>query len=241
MYNIAVVINSCLKFYKTTVDIAIASAKKANIPPANIYVVVGECDEDKDMEFNGDYNIVFCRYVNEAYNASIYFTQTQKGIDEIKKYTHLFYTQDTTEFLENFWENINRYAEHCDDYIKMENIYSKNIAMFNVKWLIENKTELLSYYVNYDKTLIMDYKGGNYKNKDVIYSKFDNLAQWLNEDCLHIFNKGVPVGKFFLNPQKNTFLIKKYNDEFRLATVYNNPGIIKYQKNWGQGDWNLTL
>ena len=36
-------------------------------------------------------------------------------------------------------------------------------------------------------------------------------------------------------------MIKLYSDEERKATVYENPGIIKLQKNWGQGGWNLSL
>jgi len=244
MNNIAISINSCYKFHKKTIESIINSSKKANIPSKNIYIIVGESDDETDIIFNGDYNIVYCKYVNEAYNSAIYFTQNERGIEEIKKYTHIFYTQDTTDFLENFWDNIQIISNNCDDYIKLEPIYSKNIGLFNVKWLIENKTELLSYYINYDKELIRDIKGANLKNKDLIYKKFNNLAQWLNEDCLFMFNGngGEPLGKFFINQDKPMFFIKKYSDEYRLATVYNNPGIIKYQKNYGKGgEWDLNL
>jgi len=39
-----------------------------------------------------------------------------------------------------------------------------------------------------------------------------------------------------------TYIIKKYTDTDRMASEYNEPGIIKYQANWGQGgSWNLEL
>jgi hypothetical protein len=243
MCTIAIIINSCFKFYNTTIEPIIKSAENAKIPSENIYVVVGESDEETDIIYNGRYNIIFCKYVNEAYNSAIYFTQTQRGIQEINKYTHFFYTQDTTDFLDCFWEKINKYALVCDSYIKLEHICSKNIGFFNVKWFLENKTDLLSYYVNYDKNLILKYKSAEFPNKELIYGKFNNLAQWLNEDCLFMFdgNGGTPLGKTFEN-NVTRYMINKYNNGDRLANVYNEPGIIKYQKNWGQSsDWDITL
>jgi len=242
MSSIAIIINSCQKFYETTIDKIIDSAKKANIPSSHIYIIVGECEEDIEMTFTGNYNIVFCKYVNEAYNSAIYFTQTKKGREEIQKYSHFFYTQDTTMFLEHFWDRIQSYVEVCSSYIKLEELYSKNIGFFNVEWFLENKTELMSYYVNYDKSRIMDYKAGDFPNKDLIYNKFNHLARWLNEDCLYLFGPNhEPLGYSFTNPTKDIFMVKIYSEEERRATVYENPGIIKYQKNWGQGGWNLNL
>ena len=61
MSSIAIIINSCQKFYETTIDKIIDSAKKANIPSSHIYIIVGECEEDIEMNFTGNYNIVFCK------------------------------------------------------------------------------------------------------------------------------------------------------------------------------------
>lgn len=239
--SVAVIINSCYKFYETTIDKIMDSARKAHIPSHQIYIVVGECEEESEMTFTGDYNIVFCKYANIDYNASIFFTQSYKGREELKKYSHFFYTQDTSIFMEHFWDTIQNYV-YCSSYIKIENISSKNTGFFNVSWFLENKTELMSYYVNYDKSLIVDYKSGDFPNKDLIYSKFNNLARWLNEDCLFLFGPNhESQGDVFINHRKNSFMIKLYSDEERKATVYENPGIIKLQKNWGQGGWNLSL
>ena len=243
MSSVAIIINSCYKFYKSTIDNIIQSSKKAKIPSENIYIVVGECDEETDLIYNGEYNIVFVKYVNESFNSAIYFTQTKRGISEISKYTHIFYTQDTSEFLDHFWEKIKFYSEDCNSYIKLENACSKNIGLFNVKWFLENKTELMSFYINYDKNLILNYKSAEFPNKELIYSKFNNLPRWLNEDALFIFdgNGGQPLGKIFIN-NKQMYMVSKYSNEKRLATVYYEPGIIKYQKNWGQSsNWDLTL
>jgi hypothetical protein len=248
--SVAVLINSCEKFWNTTMDVIIPSAKKANIPGRDIFIIVGECDEERDIEYNeeGGFNIVYCRYVNEAYNTAIYFTQHPKGRDIISQYSHLFYTQDTSSFMEHFWDKINLYAPQCDSYIKLQYQCAKTIGLFNVQWLLDNKTDLLSYYVNYDKSLILKYKDGDFPNKELIYTKFNNLPQWLNEDALFMFdgNGGYPIGHYFINPDIKTYVKTIYNGGgLRKASIFVEPGIIKYQKNWGQygpdAGWDLTL
>lgn len=241
MSSIAIIINSCQKFYKTTIDPIIESAKRANIPSQNIYVVVGESDDETPITRNPDYNIVFCKFVNIDYNGIIYFTQTTNGSNELKKYTHFFYIHDTCKFMPSFWRKIRDYARTCETYIKLESIGSKNIGLINVEWFLNNKKELFSYYINYDKSLAMLYKDGDFPNKDFIYKRFNNLAKWLNEDCLFIFDNFNPIGQVFNNPMKKSYIEKTYSKEDRKATEYLEPGIIKYQKNWGQAPWNLDL
>ena len=58
---------------------------------------------------NNDYNIIFCKYCNIDHNAILYFTQTQEGVNELKKYTHFFYMHDTSEFKNDFYDNILNY------------------------------------------------------------------------------------------------------------------------------------
>tara|TARA_B100000482_G_scaffold133659_1_gene97605 strand:+ start:4279 stop:4479 length:201 start_codon:yes stop_codon:yes gene_type:complete len=62
--SLAIIINSCLKYYETTIPVIINSAKKSKIPSNNIYIVVGECDEESKIIRNNDYNIIFCKYCN---------------------------------------------------------------------------------------------------------------------------------------------------------------------------------
>ena len=88
--NVAIIVNSNYNFYETTIEPLIISSKKANIPSANIYVVVGECDHETDIIKKNDYNIIFCKYVNIDYNGIIYFTQTERGLAELNMYTHFF-------------------------------------------------------------------------------------------------------------------------------------------------------
>jgi hypothetical protein len=64
MYNLAIIINSCYGFYDITSEKIIESAKKANIPMANIYIVVGEADYESEIIQKNDYNVVFCKYIN---------------------------------------------------------------------------------------------------------------------------------------------------------------------------------
>ena len=241
--EIAIIINSCQKFHRTTLPFIIDSAKKSHIPANNIYVVVGESDDETDIIKTDHYNIVFCKYVNEAYNGIIYFTQTERGLNELQKYTHFFYTHDTSCFIENFWKKINTYTQNCESYIKLQNLYTKNIGLINVDWFIKNKKELFSYYINYDKSLIMDYKSANFPNKDFIYSKFKNLPRWLNEDAMFLYTDDFePMGDYFKNNNLETFKKQIYSNTERLGTIYNEPGVIKFQANWGQSDnWNLEL
>jgi hypothetical protein len=240
--SIAIIINSCYKFYKTTIIPIIESAKKAKIPSNNIYIVVGDCDEETDIISYDDYNIVFCKFVNIDYNGIIYFTQTERGLNELQKYSHFFYIHDTALFMDFFYQKINTYLNECKSYIKLCDFSTKNIGLFNVEWFISNKKNLFSYYINYDKSLVLQYKDGDLPNKNLIYNNFNNLGRWLNEDALFLFNNYIPLGNSFKNSDIKSYMEKKYSDEYRLGSLYNEPGIIKYQKNYGQGGgWNLEL
>jgi hypothetical protein len=76
-----------------------------------------------------------------------------------------------------------------------------------------------------------------FNNKKVIYQKFNSLPEFLNEDALFSFdgNGGVPLGDVFYNIEIKRYMVNGpyIKNEPRLANVYKNPGIIKYQKNWG--------
>jgi len=219
----------------------IESAKHANIPSKHIYVVVGESDEETDIQYVEDFHIVFCKYVNIDYNGILYFTQTDTGLTELQKYTHFFYIHDTAHFLNHFWNSLSPYYYIVQEYVKLCNKCSKNIGLFNVSWFLKNKKELFSYFINYDKTLAYSYKNGDFINKEFIYSKYNNLPYNLNEDSMFLFNNTEPIGNFFIN-ETETYSEKIYNDEPRLITIYKNPGIAKFQKNWGQNNvWNLSL
>lgn len=238
MMNIALVINSCYEFYDTTIPPIIESAKIAGVPGRHIYVVVGQCDNDRDIVFNGEYNIVFCRYTNIDYTAAVYFTQTEKGRTELSKYSHFFYIHDTCKILPGFWNNLQKYQ--CDTYIKLQKQCSKTIGMFNTDWFLENKTELMRYYANTNQELFMIYKSGDFPNKDEIYAKFKNLAEFPNEDCLFLFDKFIPIGPYFVNGTIPQYVQNIYGTP-RMVSEYSEPGIQKFQKNWGRGGWNVNL
>lgn len=241
MVQIAIIVNSCFEFYEKTIDVLIASAKKAGVPTGYIYVVVGQSDVDSEIISKDGYNIVFCRYVNIDYNGVIYFTQTDTGLEELQNFTHFFYVHDTCTFMDGFWKNINIAALNCDSYIKLERGGSKNMALFNVQWFIESKKDLLSYFINYDKTLQLKYKGGQYVNKSLIFDKYKNLPRNLNEGSVFIFPEESSSSRVFRNEVTN-YMSTLYSSEERRAIVFKNPGIIKYQKNWGLPvAWNLKL
>jgi len=248
MNHVCIIVNSCFHFYEVTIKKLIESCKKAKIPSTSIYVVVGESNDEKDIFFNEEYNIIFCKYINIDYNGVIYFTQTDSGLKELQKYTHFFYTHDTVEFLEDFWEKINTYSNSCDTYIKLDELGSKNMGLINVNWFIENKKELFSYFINYDENLKLNYKMASHPNeipnKDLIYSKFNNLPQWLNEDCVFLFTPHhLPIGDVFNNDIIEQYYINIYNGNERLASVYKEPGLIKYNINHGKAKvrWEMNL
>ena len=228
--NVAVIINTCKSFYETTIPIIINSAKNANIPLENIYVVVGESDTTTDIIRVYGYNIVFCEYINIDYNGVIYFTQTQPGLKELNKYTHFFYTHDTTEFLPYFWVKVNKLANQCNEYIKSKATFTQNIGLLNTKWFIENKKLLFETFVNLNPNLKLQYKESQYPNLQEIYDKFgrENLPPYLGEDALFGFKNFRAVGEF--TDEDKGFIqykINKYNKE-RNAVVYIGFGIIKY-------------
>jgi beta-1,4-mannosyl-glycoprotein beta-1,4-N-acetylglucosaminyltransferase len=239
----AVIVNSCMKFYKTTLPYVLESANKAHIPLRNLYIVVGEADENKIDTSNG-YTLIFTRFVNEAITAAIYFTQTSKGIEELKKYTHFFYTGDTILFLESFWKRLEDHSFHCDSYIKVETIASKSTGFFNVDWVLNTKKNLISCFANTDKSLLWNYKTGENIPRENIIRSFPNLYPYLNEDMLFEYGpERSPMGSVFQNTI-NRYLVKQYSDQERLASVYEDPGLIKFQANYdlaAHGGWKLTL
>jgi beta-1,4-mannosyl-glycoprotein beta-1,4-N-acetylglucosaminyltransferase len=243
--SVAVIVNSCMKYHSTTIPILVESAKKANIPLRNLYIVVGEADENKIDTSNG-YTVIFTRFVVEGNNGVVYFTQTSHGLQELKQYTHFFYTSDTTVFLEQFWKNIEKHAMTCPTYIKVEETYSKGIGFLNVDWFLKNKKELFSYLANTDKTLLFNYKSGeNYPRESQIRSLFPNLFVFLNEDIIFEYKDGIITinGHTFKNTIKR-YHVKQYGGIDRLANVYEDPGLIKFQANYDLkscGGWRLTL
>lgn len=243
--SIAVVVNSCIGFYKTTLPFVVKSAQEAKIPLQNLYIVIGECDEERIDSSNG-YTLIFTRYVNLDYNGVVYFTQDPHGLETLKQYTHFFYTQDTATFMPHFWDTIQKYTKECSSYIKILEYSSKSIGLFSVDWFIENKKEFYSYVANTDKSLKWNYKSSeNFPREELIRSKFTNLYRWLNEDSVFSFSNGHPIGPVFENndPVDYSNIVKIYSDEDRLAVPFKNPGIIKYQINWGQPGmvWKMVL
>jgi len=243
--SVAVIVNSCLSYYKTTLPFILKSATEAKIPLRNLYIVIGECDEEKVDSSNG-YTLIFTRYVNVDCTGVVYFTQTAHGLDTLKQYTHFFYIHDTSTFMEHFWTSIQTHAKTCSSYIKLAERGSKSSGLFSVDWFIENKKELMSYFANTDKSLRWNYKTSeNFPKEEFIRAKFPNLSKWLNEDAVFIFiNKDEPTGPVFENndPVDYSNLIKIYSDQERLIHPFKNPGVIKYQINWGQPgmQWKTT-
>jgi len=236
--NLCVIINSCYKFHQKTIPKIIESAKKAKIPGENIFIVVGECVFENIIKTN-EYTIIYCKYYNADYNGIIYFTQTDNGLNLLKKFNKFFYTHDTASFQPQFWENINNCE--CNDYIKLQEYYSKNTGLINIEWFIFNKKELFKYFINYDPSKLMGYKTGiNVHNEQLILSKFKNLPKYLNEDSIFLFENEKPMGNYFKNEIKS--YIENVYEMPRLVTEYNNPGVNKYQKNWkGDSTWKINL
>jgi len=238
----ALVITSCYKFYTTTIPRLIESAKIGGVPASDIFVVIGESPEDTDITFNGEYNIVFCRYTNVDYNASVYFTQNGAGVSRLSKYTHFFYMHDTCEIMPGFWEQIKQKLPSCDSYVKLLPRYSKTTGLFNTTWFLENKTKLMSYYANTDQSLVMQHKTGDLPNKAEILDAFPgHTSGILNEDGLFMFDGPTPIGAFFCKTHTRQYTSNVY-DGIRMVSEYEIPGLKKFQKNWCPGrEWNITL
>ena len=242
--SVAVVVNSCLSYYKTTLPILLKTAASAKIPLRNLYVVIGECDEER-IDTSNEYTLIFTRYVNIDYNAAVYFTQNTYGLDTLKEYTHFFYMHDTASFMDHFWSNIQAHAKTCSSYIKLVPRGSKSTGLFSVDWFIENKKELMSYIANTDKSLRMNYKtSDNFPREKLIRSKFPNLYEYICEDAVFNYVNKEPTGPVFENnePIDYSNIAKVYSNQDRLVIPFKNPGIIKYQVNRGQPgmQWKTT-
>jgi beta-1,4-mannosyl-glycoprotein beta-1,4-N-acetylglucosaminyltransferase len=242
--SVAVILTSCLKFYKTTLPFIVESAKKANIPFKNLYIVIGEADENK-IDSSNEYTLIFTRFVNVDNTGVIWFSQTSSGLKTLKHYTHFFYTHDTVVFLEQFWKRLQYHSLHCDSYIKLQQHASKTSGFLNVDWFIKNKKDFFSYFANTDKSLCWNYKTSeNIPRENTIRSLFPKINEYLNEDMIFEYaNKYQPIGDVFQNTI-NQYLVKQYGDTERLANVYEDPGLIKFQANYDLaacGGWRLLL
>lgn len=238
---IAIVVNSCYKFYQKTIPPLIESAKKANITPNCIYVVVGESEEAKPFTFNGEYHIAFCKYVNIDFNAAIYISNTDDGQNAITQYSHFMHIHDTSAFLPHFWERIQTYTDKCPMYFRLEQFHSKSTGLLNTKWFLENKTKLLERFINYDINLAIQYKKAELPIRAELIAEFPDLPLYINEDSIFCFINGrQPIGEYFCKNPRH-YYDKIYNDDIRRVNVYEEPGLIKYQKNWGESDWTLML
>lgn len=249
--NIAIIINTCEAFYQSTIPTLIDSAKNAHIPLENIHVVVGECKETVPFHQHptDHYNIAFAEYINIDYNAAIYLTQTQDGKETIQRYTHFFYIHDTAVFMEHFWNSIQTYAQKCNEtnpYIKLSPTHTKNIGLLYTPWFLEREetAHFYQHIANKNPNLKHHYKTGNFPNKQWLYDNIPNLCPWnLGEDCLFLYEGQEPKGEWFHN-HIDKFITKMYgSNEDRLASIYKEPGLVKYQKNWGQpgAEWSMTL
>jgi hypothetical protein len=252
-FKIALLINSCQAFYKTTLPQFLHHAKQTGIPLEHIYAVVGETEQEHPQlnqilpqPLPEPYHIIHCPYINIDYNAAIFFTQIPEGREELQKYTHFFYIHDTADLMPHFWEKIQTYAENCKEYIKLSQTHTKNIGLFSVPWFLQNKTEFLKHIQNTDPQYKRDYKSGWFPNKDWLYQNIPRLCPWnLGEDCLFDYDDETkePLGSFFHN-DVSSFLANFYgSSEPRKVSIYQEPGIVKYQKNWGQpgSTWSMEL
>ena len=238
----AVIVNSCMKYYKTTLPPLIESAKKAGIPLRNLYISVADADENSIDQSNG-YTLIFTRFVMDGTYS--YFLQTSEGLAELTKYTHFFLTHDTSIFLEQFWKNIQEHSKKCSSYIKMEELTSKSIGFFNVDWILKNKKEVLSYFCNTDSSLLWNYKTGkNVPFEDKILSLPNIYFRHINEDQMFDYDgpNQKPLGDVFKNDIKR-YIVHQYSSEIdRLANVYEDPGLIKFQANFNlaaYGGWRF--
>lgn len=259
--KIALIINSCEAFHQRTLPQFFAHAKQTGIPFDQIYVVVGESNhensnqiikvpiEEKAVEIweQGGYNIIYSPTVNIDYNAAIFFATVETGRAELaQKYTHFFYIHDTADLLGHFWHKIGQHAVTCTKYIKLTKTHTKNIGLFNVAWFLANKTDFLRNIVNFNPDLKMAYKCGEYPNKEWLYHTFPCLCPWnLGEDCLFDYDEvtGEPTGDYFHNEVKVFFAEFYGSKDTRRVSIYDEPGVVKYQKNWGQpgATWDTNL
>lgn len=248
--KVALIVNTCQAFYETTIPRFIESAQKANVPAEHIYVVVGEADESNYFHTTQNHHVAYCPYKNIDYNAAIYLTQTQDGRRILQTYDYFFYIHDTAELIPHFWEKINIYAQKCAEnntpYIKLAPTHTKNIGLLSTQWFLqrESQTHFFQSIINTNSDLKRDYKTGNFPNKQWLYDNIQGLCPWnLGEDCLFVYDGQEPVGEWFHN-HVDRFITHLYgSQEPRLASIYKEPGLIKFQKNWGQpgADWSMSL
>lgn len=249
--KIALLINSCESFYQTTLPQFLHHAKETGIPFNHIYAVIGESSKEHPQlnqispPLNAnEHHLIYCPYINIDYNAAIFFSQTPQGREELQKYTHFFYIHDTADLLPCFWGKIQDYARNCQQYIKLSRTHTKNIGLFQTQWFLENKSKFLENIVNTDLQYKRDYKTGCFPNKEWLYQNIPRLCPWnLGEDCLFDYDEEEPIGDFFENEVQPFFAHYYGSKDQRRVSVYQEPGIVKYQKNWGQlgSEWNMSL
>ena len=165
MKKFAIVINSCLKYYSTTLPIII---EKLNLKE-DVFCVVGESDVNYDCTYN-EVKTFFRTWGNMDNNGLIWVVK--HGKNELKNYEWIFYMHDTCIPLLNFFENIEQTIDtfgYNHDAIKLNNV-SMSIGYYKLSklWSVDVSEYILST-INYNKDSVSIKKIKN-NVEDVIFN-----------------------------------------------------------------------
>lgn len=154
--RIAVLVNACAPYFQSTVPPLLASLHGAGVRDCDVYVVVGECEEEHDAEMNIEeinYRVhaYFVGHANIDNNALIWAVGPQ-GKEVLKEYDWVFMMHDTTMALPEFGTLLPRVltdlredeTKETASCIQLIWEYSMSMGFYRVKCLNSIADEILA-------------------------------------------------------------------------------------------------
>jgi len=220
MSHIAFVINSCSKYYETTVPILLASMDECKIDRKNIFIIVGgeaDAEEQRDQHF-------FVKYNNVDNNALIWASET----DVLGDYEWIFYLHDTCTVTETFLDKANSCLITYKDAnaVKIHGPFSMCIGFYRLNVLRQLK-DAMQHMKNFDTSpaAVLNVKNSC---EDQVFYLIQNL-----------------VGQLCTIPNVYNVVendVMKYGtDIHRIVEFYDMPGIYKYKGNHGHAPSHINL
>ena len=221
--SIAVVVNSCLSYYQTTVPLLLQSLSDAGWDTmCHTFIVVGEASEDLNDTYQGT-PIFFRRYVNIDNNGLVW-AASPMGIDTLRDFEWIFYLHDTCTVFPDFKKRLLSKVPSSTEYVGMKicTSWSMSIGFYHKATL--QSQPMVEYF---SATINMSLDPVSMKGlvEDVV---FDELGKY---GTLGILNT-----RF----SKCTDVRPLYGEAKRRTEVFDWPGINKHKANWGQGGWIIV-
>lgn len=217
----AVVINSCVGYCPVSVPPLLESLETAGVPREAIHVVVGECEQDDDVE-EGGVQVHRRRWCNLDNNGLLWLTR-----DHPKPAPWVVYLHDTSLVAEQFWSECRAVVSDLSaqqppvSCARLHSPFSMGMGFYSVDWLQSKPVgRCMEALVNLDPHKKEEMKRDLEQLEDTLF-KFALSGQGRCET--------LPNGCEVVERSKTMYGTAVP----RIVEYYRCPGVYKIKANWG--------